>query len=115
MKEKFQNNQQLREMAEILASHWMTKPEIIRLFNFKTEREARRNIEKIANHYPVISTSTRAGYKVATNDDCTEMLKLADKELELKIKALQARREPLRAEIRRREMLGGQYEEKIHS
>ena len=102
MKKKFKNNEQLREMAEILSRHWMTKPEILKLFNLKTERAVRRNVELIANKVPVISTSTIAGYKVATEEDSTALIELADKELELKIKALQARRRPLIRELKRR-------------
>lgn len=100
--EKFKDNNQLKEMAEILARRWMTKKEIMTMFNFNDERPARRSVEKIARELPVISTSTKAGYKVATQEDTTEILKLADKELELKIKALQARRKPLKRELKRR-------------
>lgn len=99
---KFKNDEQLKEMAEVLASHWMTKVEIKELFNFQNIRHVRRRVEEIANVLPVISSSSRPGYKIANETDTTEEIKRADRELELKIKALQARRKPLQRELKRR-------------
>lgn len=103
MKDKFENNKQLREMSEVLAKFWMTKPEIQAMFKIKDERVARAKVEAIANELPVLSMSTRKGYKVATREDSTQELRLADRELELKIKALQRRRKPLQKELRWRD------------
>lgn len=100
MKEKFENNEQLKEMAEALARHWMAKPEIQAMFSLKNERVARAKVETIANELPVLSMSSRRGYKVATREDSTADLKMADRELELKINALQRRRKPLKKELK---------------
>lgn len=99
---KFKDDCQLREMAEMLASYWLKKEDICKMFNIENTRTAREKISIIANELPVISSSKREGYKVATETDNIELLKRADRELESRIKALQKRRKPLKKEIAKR-------------
>ena len=105
MKEKFKNNEELREMAAALANIWLTKQQVKNMFNVSNLRTVREKIAVIAEEVPVLSMSTRRGYKVCTEADSEEDLKRADKELELKIAALKRRRKPLQREIRRRACL----------
>ncbi len=102
MKEKFKNNDQLREMAEALANIWLTKQQVKNMFNITNLRSVREKIAIIAEEVPVLSMSTRRGYKVCTAADSDEDLRRADKELALKIEALKRRRKPLQRELKKR-------------
>ena len=88
-KPKFENDVQLKAMAEMLAGFWLKKEEVCRMFDLGSTRAAREKISLIANELPVISSSKREGYKVATATDDISLLECADRELESRIKALQ--------------------------
>lgn len=102
MERKFENNEQLKEMAEALANIWMSKQQIRDMFKLNNLRTARLKVALIAEEVPVLSMSTKRGYKVCTDDDLTDDIKRTDEELRLKIEALQRRRKPLQRELRRR-------------
>lgn len=106
MKKKFENDAQLREMAEALANVWMSKQQIRDMFKLSSSRTARLKVALIAEEMPVLSMSTKRGYKVCTDTDLTDDIKRADAELRLKIEALQRRRKPLQRELKRRAQHG---------
>ncbi len=103
--EKFKNDTQLKQMAEMLADYWLTKAEIRKIFDLKNERQARYKVAEIASELPVISSSKRPGYKVATFEDETYLLERANNEIESRIRELRKRQKPLKKEIQRRKSL----------
>lgn len=108
MKEKFKDDVQLRQMAEMLADYWLKKEEICRMFQLKNTRQARLKVSEIADQLPVISSSQREGYKVATDEDDISLLERANNELESRIKALKKRQQPLKKEIARRKKMSNE-------
>lgn len=90
-------------VALIDPKHIFTRDELADHLNC-SDRVARRQVEKLANYYPVISVSTQQGYKFAIFDEKTnldDLKKLEDEtehainELESRVKSLQARMKPL--------------------
>lgn len=55
-------------MVEMLRERYYTKRELMELFNLP-ERTVRRTLQRIKRTYPLISTSKRCGYKIATTKD----------------------------------------------
>lgn len=101
-KEYFKDDVKLQEMTEMLKKYWLQKNEICRMFDLTNERRTREKISQIAQVYPVISSSKRQGYKVASESDDIELLKESDRELESRIRELKKRRKPLQREIAKR-------------
>ena len=101
-KPKFENDVQLKAMAEMLANYWLKKEEICKMFDLGSTRAAREKVSVIASELPVISSSKREGYKVATDVDSIELLEQADRELASRIKELEKRRKPLQRAIAKR-------------
>lgn len=104
MQEKFQNDVQLREMASMLADYWLTKKDICKMFDLKNERCARAKVSEIAQELPVISSSHREGYKIATDKDDLDLLIRADNEIKSRIIELEKRRIPLQEAIQKRKV-----------
>lgn len=81
----------------------ITKWELAAVFN-KSERMIRRDLEKIANYYPLIATSDHEGYKVLLFDESMPADKLENirdayqhqlNELMSRVESLNARMQPL--------------------
>ncbi len=104
--DKFENDAQLREMASMLADYWLSKGDICKMFHIGNERVARAKVSVIAQKLPVISSSKREGYKIATDEDAIELLIRADNEIKSRIEELEKRRKPLQEAIQKRKVAG---------
>ena len=83
--------------------HVFTRDEIANHLNC-SDRAARREVEKLANYYPIISVSSKQGYRYGIfrertlDADLEELERETDHalaELESRVKSLQARMKPL--------------------
>jgi len=89
------------EMIE--PDHIFTRDELSRVFE-TSDRAIRKEMEHLANFYPVISTSNKKGYKIGRFNDTdsletlNELLNKTDhtlNELQCRVESLQARMKPL--------------------
>lgn len=90
-------------IAKFLTENWVDKKTIAVNLGVD-ERTARDRVAKIAKKYPILSISTKKGYKRAT---CIEDLKLAKQtiaEHESRIKELRKRIRPLKKFIKECEL-----------
>ncbi len=55
-------------LLSLLEGKWYTKWELMEMHNM-SERDVRRAIQSIKRTHPLISTSKRCGYKIATTED----------------------------------------------
>lgn len=95
----------MKGVMEVDPKHVFTKPELCAAFDF-SERYVRRELERIANYYPVIATSDSIGYRLGLFDDSMSEEELEDlcndydhqlAELQSRVESLYARMKPLLA------------------
>ena len=55
----------MKLLASLLQERFYTKPELRGLFHV-SDRVIRKMVQELKKHYPVISTSNHAGWKIAT-------------------------------------------------
>ena len=58
-------SEDLKLLASLLQGRFYTKPELQDLFSV-SDRVIRKMVQELKRHYPVISTSNHAGWKIAT-------------------------------------------------
>lgn len=86
-------------VAKILTESWVDKATIAVNLGVD-ERVARDRVSKIAKYYPVISSSSKKGYKRATCVDDLKLVKQTIAEHESRIKELKKRIKPLKKFIK---------------
>ena len=83
--------------------HIFTRDELAAHLNY-SDRKVRREIEKLANYYPIISVSSKQGYRLGSFDEnasydtlksLKEDVRHALAELQSRVESLQARMKPL--------------------
>ena len=93
----------MRGVTLIDPKHIFTRDEIADHLNC-SDRVARKEVEKLANYYPIISVSSKQGYRLGSFDDkdsYEDLKSLKDEtryalsELQSRIESLQARMKPL--------------------
>lgn len=93
----------IQSRTEENPNYIFTKEELIESLQSE-DREVRREMEKVANFYPIISLSKRKGYRLGSFSEKTTTAELAElyedtthaiRELESRVQCLQARMKPL--------------------
>lgn len=103
--------------------HIFTRDELAAHLNC-SDRKVRREVEKLANYYPIISVSSKQGYRLGSFDDKSsyETLKSLKEdvrhtlaELQSRIESLQARMKPLIAlDVKISEQIEVKFNEEPH-
>jgi hypothetical protein len=93
----------LNELVPLLKQKRLTKPQIMEMYNCN-ERTAREMISIIAKKFPVVATSDKEGYKIATTAADKKEVEHTWAELSSRNEEIKARIEPL---ISFREKFGG--------
>ena len=108
-KERFESpllNYMINSYAYVSIDYYFKKSELMAVTGW-SERKVRKELERIANYYPVISISSKKGYRVGQFNDsedeepteCLEELleqtRHAINDLESRVKSLNARMKPL--------------------
>ena len=91
----------MRGVTLIDPKHIFTRDEIAAHLNC-SDRMARKEMEKLANYYPIISVSSKQGYRLGSFDDkdSYENLKSLQDETRYALSELQSRIESLQARMR---------------
>lgn len=99
---------ELKLVAELLADRWMDKLTIGGVLNL-CERHARDRVATVAQKHPVIFSSSRKGYKIATGVKDLQLVKATINEIESRIKQLRKRVRPLKKFVRENNEEYGNY------